>query len=61
MIERAKYYASLLNSHVATGYFAMPRRTTVDTAESLRQAMDWICRAQDATNDGGVARSYALG
>jgi uncharacterized protein YyaL (SSP411 family) len=23
--------------------------------------MDWLCRAQDASNDGGVARSYALG
>ena len=39
----------------------MPRRKTVEPAASLHQAIDWICRAQDARNDGGVARSYALG
>lgn len=61
MIEQARYYASLLNSNVATGYIAMPRRKTVEPAASLHQAIDWICRAQDARNDGGVARSYALG
>jgi len=26
----------------------------------LREAMSWLCRAQDATPDGGVSRSYAL-
>lgn len=26
----------------------------------LRETMQWLCRAQDATPDGGVSRSYAL-
>jgi hypothetical protein len=26
----------------------------------LRETMQWLCRAQDATDDGGVSRSYAL-
>ena len=28
--------------------------------EHLRATMGWLCRAQDATGDGGVARSYSL-
>lgn len=28
--------------------------------EHLRGAMEWLCRAQDATGSGGVSRSYAL-
>jgi hypothetical protein len=28
--------------------------------EHLRATMDWLCRAQDAVVDGGVARSYSL-
>jgi uncharacterized protein YyaL (SSP411 family) len=26
----------------------------------LKAAMDWLCRAQDATSDGGVSRSYHI-
>ena len=26
----------------------------------LKETMQWLCRAQDATSDGGVSRSYAL-
>jgi len=29
-------------------------------AQHLREAMGWLCRAQDAATDGGVARSYSL-
>ena len=28
--------------------------------EHLDAAIEWLCRAQDATGSGGVARSYAL-
>ena len=31
-----------------------------DPEVHLREAMRWLCRAQDATGDGGVSRSYAL-
>lgn len=60
VIEPAKYYASLLNPHLASGYLAMPRARLLDPAESLRHAMAWLCQAQDATPDAGVSRSYAL-
>lgn len=31
-----------------------------DPEEHLRAAMEWLCRAQDATPDDGVSRSYHL-
>ena len=60
MIESAKFYLSLVSRDVAHGYLAVPRRTPVDRAEALGAAIDWICKAQDASGDGGVARSYSL-
>ena len=60
MIESAKYYASFLSPDVLGAYTGLPRRTPADPATSLNAAIEWICRAQDATGDGGVARSYAL-
>jgi uncharacterized protein YyaL (SSP411 family) len=59
-IERANYYASLLKKDVAKGRFGLPRATAADSTTSLAAAIDWLCRAQDATPDGGVARSYSL-
>jgi hypothetical protein len=60
MIERVKFYASLINPDIVRSYLTTPRRSLPTTEESLRAAIDWLCRAQDATEDGGVARSYAL-
>jgi len=60
VIARARHYLSLLSPDVAAGYLRVPRREAGNPAESLRAAIEWICRAQDATGDGGVARSYAL-
>lgn len=60
MIESAKHYLSLLHPHVAAGYIGVPRKTQVDPADSLKSAIDWICCAQDAFDDGGVARSYVV-
>lgn len=60
MIARARFYASLLSPRVARGYLSVPRATVPSRAESLRQAIDWICRAQDAAGDGGVARCFLL-
>lgn len=31
-----------------------------DLREHLRAAMEWLCRAQDATGGGGVSRCYSL-
>ena len=60
LLERTKYYSSLVNADVATSYLAMPRRAVDPATDHLEQAIAWICRAHDATNDGGVARSYAM-
>lgn len=60
MIDRFRYYFSLLHPQIAAGYFRIPRRDDGETSESLRAAMDWLCHAQDAHDDGGVARSYSL-
>ena len=60
MIPRLRHYLSLVNPHVATGYLRVPRRHAGEISRSLDMAIDWICRAQDARADGGVARSYSL-
>lgn len=60
MNERLRYYLSLLNPQIAAGYIAVPRRNAGDASESLRAAIEWLSRAQDASGDGGVARSYSL-
>jgi hypothetical protein len=36
------------------------RFPTMEPRTHLQAAMQWLCRAQDATPDGGVSRSYAL-
>jgi hypothetical protein len=60
LFERPKYYASLLNPDLARGYLGLPRRNIDMAVDPLDEAIRWICRAQDATDDGGVARSYSL-
>jgi Pectic acid lyase len=60
VVERTRYYVSLLNADVARGYLRLPRTIAARPADSLGAAIDWICRAQDAFGDGGVARSYSL-
>lgn len=37
-----------------------PRRPVREPERHLREAMLWMCRAQDAAENGGVSRSYAL-
>ena len=60
LVGRARYYASLFDPNVARAYLSLPRRESGDTEKSLALAIEWICRAQDAFADGGVARSYSL-
>jgi hypothetical protein len=60
MRERIRYYLSLLDARIAAGYLRVPRRDAGHAPQSLSAAIDWLCRAQDASGDGGVARSYSL-
>ena len=60
LVERTRYYASLVNPNLARGYLALPRRAVNPATDHLDAAITWIFRAQDATGDGGVARSYAI-
>ncbi len=59
VVEAARYYASLADLDVARTYLTQPRRRRTQ-ADPLREAIRWICHAQDAAGDGGVARSYSL-
>src|SRR5687768_11168341 len=60
LIERSRYFASFADADLAKVYLKHPRRSAVDASRCLDAAIEWICRAQDATPDGGVARSYAF-
>lgn len=59
-LQTAKYYLSLANVDIAEAYLTLPRRAEPHSADALAEAINWICRAQDAFPSGGVARSYAL-
>ncbi len=39
----------------------LPRKTAVPVELGLREAIDWLYRAQDGSPDRGVSHSYALG
>lgn len=41
-------------------FCGLGRRPVRSPEEHLRAAVQWLCAAQDATTDGGVARSYGL-
>jgi len=55
-----KYYSSFLSYDLAGIYVNHASNTSHDATVSLEAAVRWICRAQDAFDDGGVARSYSL-
>lgn len=60
IIPLFKHYYSFLNYDLAKIYLTGLKNTTNSTMAHLEAAVQWICRAQDAFNDGGVARSYSL-
>ena len=60
VIERAKYVASFVDADLAKVYLKHPRQSATDPSQCLDAAIQWICRAQDATPDGGVARSFGF-
>jgi hypothetical protein len=60
-IRMSKYYTSFLNYEFAKIYLKRPGRIEAShITEHLDAAVQWICRAQDAFDDGGIARSYSL-
>lgn len=59
-MELVKFYTSFLNSDLFKIYLNQSRNSSGSHIEHLDAAAQWICRAQDATDDGGVARSYSL-
>ena len=58
--NRVKYYSSFLNREFIAAYLSPSRNRKISIADHLDAAAQWICRAQDATPDDGVARSYSL-
>jgi hypothetical protein len=58
--ELLRYGASLLNPQLVGLYLKGRRRSPMETGEHLAAAAAWLCRAQDATGCGGVARGFSL-
>ncbi len=61
LIRYFQYYFSFLDPSLLKIYIMRHHRDRfLDASEHLERAVQWLCRAQDAFPDGGVARSYAL-
>lgn len=60
IVSLSKYYGSFLNYDLAKIYLSDRRETAYTIDDHLSAAVRWICNAQDAFNDGGVARSYSM-
>ena len=58
--DSAKYYLSFLNFDLLSIYRKRQLSTNPDLEKALKAGYDWICSAQDASDDGGVARGYSL-
>jgi uncharacterized protein YyaL (SSP411 family) len=60
IITLSKHYASFMSLDLARLYLPMRREEGHNLIAHLNAGIDWICRAQDAYPDGGVARSYSI-
>jgi Squalene-hopene cyclase C-terminal domain len=60
LAELSKHYGSFVNYELLRAYYALPSRSTGNIENHITAAVQWICRAQDAFQDGGVARSYSI-
>ncbi len=58
--ELLRYGTSLLSPQLVGLYLTGRRRHPVETRAHLAAAAAWLCRAQDATGNGGVARGYSF-
>lgn len=57
---RSRYYSSFLSLDLARVFLSTPGKRADTNANHIRAAVQWLCRAQDVSGDGGVARSYSL-
>lgn len=60
ILSSGKYYCSFLSNDLAKLYLTPRENGIGPITVHLQAAVEWICRAQDAFDDGGVARSYSL-
>lgn len=51
---------SFFNTDLLSIYFSRIKKRPPDKENALRAGYEWICNAQDVTDDGGVARGYSL-
>jgi hypothetical protein len=58
--DSIRYRSSLLSPRLARLYLRGRRRSPDDSHAGLKAASEWLCRAQDATSSGGVARGFSL-
>jgi len=60
IVAMTRYYGSLASPGLKRLVRSLPRQEPRETMVHLGAAAEWICAAQDAFDDGGVARSYSL-
>jgi len=60
IVAMSRYYGSLASPELKRLVRSLPRKEPRETMEHLSSAARWLCAAQDAFDDGGVARSYSL-
>ncbi len=60
MLKLYKYYFSSLNIDLVKIYIRRSKIEGVNTLSHINAAVHWLCYAQDAFDDGGVARSYSI-
>lgn len=58
--ELVKYYSSFVDVELFRVYLAGSRSEDRDPMKHIEAGVQWICRAQDAFECGGVARSYSM-
>lgn len=58
--DRLRYYASFIDAQFVRIYLASSRSEPRPLMDHLAAGVQWLCRAQDAFDGGGVARSYSL-
>ena len=58
--ELVKYYSSFVDAELLKAYLAGSRSEEREPMKHIEAGVQWICRAQDAFECGGVARSYSM-
>ena len=58
--ENFRFYSSFVNKELIAIYIGACSKSNISLSDHLDAAANWICQAQDATADDGVARSYSF-